>query len=145
MNLDNLGRQLIESMPDALIVSDADEVIRVWNAGAERIFGFTSAEALGQRLEIIVPEHLRARHSAGYAQTMMTGETRYGAGDLLSVPAIRKDGRRISIQFSIVPIASADGRLEGIAAIMRDVTADFEARKALKRELEASRRAERQA
>lgn len=140
MNLDHLGQQLIKDMPDALIVSDAEERILVWNAGAQRIFGFTAEEALGQLLEIIIPENLRKRHSDGYAETMATGKTRYGAGDLLAVPALHKDGHRISIQFSIMPIRDEDGRLDGIAAIMRDVTADFEERKTLRRELAACRK-----
>lgn len=140
MNLDHLGQQLIKDMPDALIVSDAEERILVWNAGAQRIFGFTAEEALGQLLEIIIPENLRKRHSDGYAKTMATGKTRYGAGDLLAVPAFHKDGHRISIQFSIMPIRDDDGRLDGIAAIMRDVTADFEERKTLRRELAACRK-----
>lgn len=140
MNLDNLAHRLIEDMPDALIVSDAEERIHVWNGGAERIFGFTAAEALGQRLEIIIPENLRKRHSDGYAETMATGKTRYGAGDLLAVPALHKDGRRISIQFSILPIRGEDGSLDGIAAILRDVTADFEERKQLRRDLAACRK-----
>jgi len=140
MNLDNLGHHLVEDMPDALIVSDAEERIHVWNAGAERIFGFTAEEALGQFLAIIIPENLRKRHSDGYAATMATGVTRYGAGDLLAVPALHKDGHRISIQFSIMPIRNEEGRLDGIAAIMRDVTADFEERKTLRRELAACRK-----
>lgn len=140
MNLDNLGQQLIRDMPDALIVSDAEERIHIWNGGAERIFGFTAEEALGQLLEIIIPENLRKRHSDGYRETMATGKTRYGAGDLLAVPALHKDGRRISIQFSILPLRDKDGRLDGIAAILRDVTEDFEERKQLRRELASCRK-----
>lgn len=140
MNLDNLGQQLITDMPDALIVSDAEERIHVWNAGAERIFGFSAEEAIGQFLEIIIPENLRKRHSDGYRETMATGKTRYGAGDLLAVPALHKDGHRISIQFSILPLRDQDGNLDGIAAIMRDVTEDFEERKKLRRELAACRK-----
>jgi PAS domain S-box-containing protein len=135
MNLDDFGRRLVEDMPDALIVADADGIVRFWNAGAERIFGFAAAEAVGQSLDLITPENVRARHWAGYRRTMQTGETKYGAGDLLSVPAIRKDGGRISVQFSILPLKAAGGGLDGIAAIMRDVTADFEERKRLKQEL----------
>lgn len=135
-----LGERLLREMPDALVVADAEGLIRVWNSGAERIFGFAGDEALGRSLDLITPENLRARHWSGYRRTMETGETRYGAGDLLSVPATRKDGTRISVQFSILPIAGPDGRLQGIAAIMRDVTADFEARKALQRELNDCRR-----
>jgi PAS domain S-box-containing protein len=135
MNLEDLGTRLIEDMPDALIVADADGIIRFWNAGAERIFGFAAADAIGRSLDLITPESLRARHWAGYRRTIQTGETKYDSGDLLSVPVIRKDGRRISVQFSIMPLKSERGGLDGIAAIMRDVTADFEERKRLKQEL----------
>ena len=132
---DELGRRLALEMPDALVVSDRQGVIRVWNAGAERIFGIAAAEALGESLDIITPENLRARHWSGYYETMRTGRTRYGEGDLLAVPALRKDGARISVQFSILPLTGADGTLEGVAAIMRDVTADFEERKELRRQI----------
>ncbi|MGM0583657.1 MAG: PAS domain-containing protein [Pseudomonadota bacterium] len=130
-----LGARLVANMPDALVVSDREGVIRFWNAAAERIFGFSPSEALGETLDIITPESLRARHWAGYRQTMRTGRTKYGAGDLLSVPALRQDGTRISIQFSILPLKGADGALEGVAAVMRNVTAEFEERKALRNEL----------
>jgi len=130
---DTFARTLIEQMPDALVVSDRAGLITLWNAGAERIFGFTAAEAIGASLDIITPESLRARHWQGYDQTMASGQTRYGAGDLLSVPALRKDGSRISVQFSITPIRGTDGQLEAIAAIMRDVTAEFEERRRLRR------------
>ena len=73
---------------DAIIVADADGIIRLWNEGAARIFGFAAAEALGQSLDLIIPEGLRARHWAGFNQTMATGESRYGGGDVLAVPAL---------------------------------------------------------
>lgn len=133
MDRDTLARELLDGMPDALVVSDRDGIIRVWNTGAERIFGFTEDEALGQSLDIITPERLRKRHWQGYENTMKTGKTKYGAGELLSVPAIRKDGAQISVQFSIMPIHEDAGALSAIAAIMRDVTADFEERKRLRR------------
>lgn len=140
LDMADLANALLTRLPDALIVSDADGLIRFWNAAATRIFGFEEIEALGQSLDIIVPENLRARHWAGYDETMKTGQTRYGAGDLLAVPAICKDGRRISVQFSILPLTGADGNLTAIAAILRDVTADFEERKKLRSELAALRR-----
>ncbi|MDF1854866.1 PAS domain S-box protein [Pseudooceanicola sp.] len=135
MNREEIALALFDGMPDALVVSDREGVIRVWNAGAERIFGFSEAEALGQSLDIITPERLQAQHWKGYDNTMRTGETRYGAGDLLSVPATRKDGVQISVQFSIMPIRGPEGDLTAIAAIMRDVTADFDERKSLRRAL----------
>ena len=132
---EKLGARLIAEMSDALVVSDRKGAIRVWNAAAERIFGFSAEETLGESLDLITPERLRARHWQGYDETMHTGRTRYGAGDLLSVPAICKDGRTISVQFSILPLTDAEGEIQGVAAIMRDVTDDFAERKALRAEL----------
>ena len=138
MDKEQIAHALLEGMPDALVVSDRDGIIQVWNAAAERIFGFSASEALGQSLDIITPERLRARHWEGYDKTMRTGQTRYGSGDLLSVPAIRRDGTQISVQFSIMPIRSENGELSAIAAIMRDVTADFDERKRLRKALHAA-------
>ena len=135
MDREQIARKLFEGMPDALVVADRKGIIRVWNGGAERIFGFAEGEALGQSLDIITPERLRERHWNGYEATMRTGQTKYGGGDLLSVPAVRKDGAQISIQFSIVPLRGEDGDLQAVAAIMRDVTEDFEERKRLRRAL----------
>lgn len=131
----DFAQKLLEGMPDAVVHADAEGLIRVWNAGAERIFGFTEAEAVGQSLDIIIPQGLRARHWDGYRVTMATGQSRYGGGDLLSVPALRKDGTRISVEFTIVPFKGADGRMEGICAILRDITPRFEEIRALKREV----------
>ena len=83
-------------------------MIRLWNRGATRIFGFTEAEALGRSLDIIIPERLRERHWQGYRATMRTGQTRYRDGQVLSVPALRKDGARISVEFTIVPFRDGD-------------------------------------
>ncbi|HEX2725323.1 MAG TPA: PAS domain S-box protein, partial [Beijerinckiaceae bacterium] len=112
-----------------------DGIIRLWNPGAERIFGHSATEALGQSLDLIIPERLRPRHWDGYHQVMATGESRYGHGDLLSVPSLRKDGRRISVEFTIVPLKDEGGRMTGMAAVMRDVTQRFEEIKALRQPL----------
>jgi PAS domain S-box-containing protein len=121
-----LGEALLHSMSDALISSDSDGRITFWNPGAERIFGFSRSEAIGQSLDLIIPERLRERHWTGYTEVMRTGESRYGHGDLLSVPALRKDGARLSIEFTIVPLKDEAGAMMGMAAVMRDVTARFE-------------------
>jgi PAS domain S-box-containing protein len=131
------GERLIRHMPDAVIYADAKGMVRYWNRGAERIFGFPEDEAVGQSLDIIIPPSLRERHWTGFDHTLKTGETRYGAGDLLSVPALRKDGSRISVEFTIVPFHDAVGRIAGIAAVMRDVTARFEEMRALRRQAAA--------
>jgi PAS domain S-box-containing protein len=135
----NFAETLIANMPDAVVYSDRDGTIRYWNGGAVRLFGHATEEAVGQSLDLIVPEGLRARHWDGYHETIRTGRTRYGDGQLLSVPAMRKDGRRISVAFTIVPFIDDKGALTGIAAIMRDVTAQFEETRALRKEIAALR------
>jgi len=134
-DLDSFYRQIVRDAADAIVYADNDGVIRYWNAGAARIFGFGAAEAVGQSLDIIIPVNLRQRHWDGYNATMQTGRTRYGAGDLLAVPALRKDGARISVEFTIMPFHDAAGRMVGIAAILRDVTKRFEEMKALRAQL----------
>ena len=124
--------------PDAVIYSDAQGLIRFWNASAERIFGYSEAEVLGRSLDCITPENLRARHWEGYFATMRTGHTRYGSGDLLAVPALRKDGTRISVEFTILPVVDEAGAMLGIAAILRDITERFEEMKALRKQLGAA-------
>ncbi len=128
---------LVRTMSDAVIYSDAEGIIRWWNDGAASMFGYSSKEAVGQSLDIIIPENLRARHWEGYRRTMETGESRYGAGDLLAVPAMRKDGTRISVEFTIVPFHDENQRMAGIAAVMRDVTKAFNEKRELRKKLAA--------
>jgi PAS domain S-box-containing protein len=106
---DQLYRQIIEGSPEAIILGDAKGIIRLWNAGAEAIFGFTSEEAVGQSMDIIIPERLRGRHWDGYHKVMATGVSRYESGDLLAVPAVTKDGRTISIEFTIQMLKGTSG------------------------------------
>jgi PAS domain S-box-containing protein len=136
-DVERFCRTLVGEMPDAVIYADGEGVIRFWNAGAERIFGFAAGEAIGQSLDIIIPENLRARHWTGFNETMRTGNSRYGAGDILAVPALRKDGTRISIEFTVLPFRDPAGRMLGIAAVLRDVTKRFEEIRALRRQLTA--------
>jgi PAS domain S-box-containing protein len=138
--LPHLFEMLVQDAPDAIVYADAEGVIRYWNSGAQRIFGFSATEAVGQSLDIIIPENLRARHWEGYRAVMRSGTSRYGAGDLLAVPGVHKDGRRISLEFTIVPVRGADGRLAGIGAILRDVTKRFDEMKELRRRLAAASR-----
>lgn len=134
-DIDSFSLRFVRESSDAIIYADADGVIRFWNDAAIRIFGFSAAEAIGRSLDIIIPVNLRQRHWDGYNATMQTGRTRYGAGDLLAVPALRKDGARISVEFTIVPFRDDAGRMVGIAAIIRDVTTRFEEMKALRAQL----------
>jgi len=132
---DTSYRQIVENSPDAVVLGDREGKIRLWNAGAVAIFGFSAEEALGKSMDLIVPERLRARHWEGYDRTMATGVTRYGSGDLLAVPAITKDGRTISIEFTIQMLKDAAGGILGPVAIIRDVTKRFAREKELGRRL----------
>lgn len=131
-----LYKSIVDNAPDAMIFADKEGIIRLWNAGAEAMFGYTAAEAVGKTLDIIIPENLRARHWEGYKHTMATGETKYGK-DLLAVPGIRKDGSRISLEFSIMLLRDEGGQPLGPAAILRDVTARWKKEKELKERLAA--------
>ena len=135
MEIARFSERFVRDAPDAIIYADEQGLIQFWNRSAERIFGFPEAEALGKTLDIIIPESLRGRHWQGYRATMQTGNTRYGVGEILAVPAMRKDGQRISIEFTILPFRDDAGRMEGIAAILRDVTVRFEETRALRRQL----------
>jgi PAS domain S-box-containing protein len=135
MNLPGLiAEAVLSARADAIVAADSDGVIRFWNPGAERIFGYTRDEALGRSLDLIIPERLRQRHWEGYRKVMQTGQSRYGESDVLAVPALRKDGATISVEFTIVPLQES-GRLIAVVAIMRDVSKRFEETRALKRKL----------
>jgi PAS domain S-box-containing protein len=131
---DWLCRRLVEESRDAIIFVDTDGLISLWNAGAEAMFGYRAAEMEGQSLDRIIPEALRARHNEGFRRVMATGESRYAA-DLLAVPGIRKDGARISLEFTITLIKDDQGEVLGAAAIIRDVTIRWQRDQALKKRL----------
>jgi PAS domain S-box-containing protein len=129
--------RVLEGSPDAVVLCDPIGRIRYWNRGAERIFGFARSEAIGAALDLIIPERLRERHWAGWRRAMTSGETRYGEGQLLAVPALHKDGRHISIEFSLQLLVDANGRVEWVVALIRDVTERYNRDKALRRDLAA--------
>ncbi|MCJ2066955.1 PAS domain S-box protein [Methylobacterium sp. J-088] len=131
---------LVAAIGDAVVVADPEGLITVWNPAAERIFGYSATEALGQTLDLITPERHRRRHWDGYAKTMRTGTTRYGA-ETLRVPAIRKDGSQLSIAFTVGMVRDAADRVTGIVAVIRDETERWSEEKRLRQrvaELEAT-------
>ena len=130
LNLD----ELVTGLGDAMVVCDANGAIVMWNPAATRIFGFSQDEALGQSLDLIIPERLKARHWEGYHKTMATGITRYGA-DLLRVPAVNKAGTPMSIAFTVSMLHNADGSVAAIASVIRDETQRFNEDRALKKQL----------
>jgi PAS domain S-box-containing protein len=131
---ERLYRTILEYARDAVIYSDREGLIRLWNTGAERMFGYSKPEALGRSLDLIIPESLRNRHWEGYRKVMAAGASRYES-DLLAVPALKKDGSRISVEFTLVPVQDEGGRLRGIAAIIRDVTGRWNREKATRQRL----------
>jgi PAS domain S-box-containing protein len=143
--MDWLYRRIVEETPDAVVFADREGVIRLWNAGAQAIFGHSAEEAIGQTLDLIVPEKLRERHWKGYRHAMETGTSSLG-GDMLKVPAVTQGGDRISLEFTVGLVRDPEGDLRGVAAVIRDVTERWREDKALKErlrvleaELEASR------
>ena len=132
---DGLAEALIGSASDAIVATDREGRITYWNPGAERIFGFSAGDTVGQTLDLIIPENLRARHWEGFRHVMDTGTSRYGHGDLLSVPGLTRDGRRISVEFTIVMLRDGAGQIAGTVAVMRDVTKRFEEVRDLRRKL----------
>jgi PAS domain S-box-containing protein len=116
-----LSQQIVADSRDAIIFADREGFIRLWNAGAVEMFGYPPDEALGRPLDLIIPENLQARHNEGYDRVMASGVSKY-AKDLLAVPGLTKDGRRISLEFTITLVRDESGRLLGAAAIIRDVT-----------------------
>lgn len=124
-------KQIVDFAEDGILFADRDGIIKVWNSGAEKIFGYTRGEAIGKSLDLIVPEKLRERHWEGYHKVMATGETRYGS-ELLKVPAAHKDGKRISVEFTIILVRDHQNRILGNAAIVRDVTERWQHEKELK-------------
>jgi PAS domain S-box-containing protein len=129
-----LYREVLEKARDAVIVADREGLVKFWNDGAERIFGHRREEILGRSLDLIIPERLRARHWKGYHEVMASGVTRYG-DEVLAVPALRRDGRRISIEFTVLLVRDDAGDLIGTAALIRDVTARWEKERELKKRL----------
>ena len=128
--------QIVETAADAIIFADKEGIIRLWNSGAEAIFGYSAEEALGQTLDLIVPEKMRERHWEGYRKVMDTGVTKYGS-DVLAVPALKNDNSRLSVEFTIVLLKNDSGKPIGTAAIMRDVTERWQKEKELKKRLAA--------
>jgi PAS domain S-box-containing protein len=134
---DDLPSRVLGGSPDAILICDPRGKVQYWNAAAERIFGFSATEALGVSMDLIIPERLRARHWTGWETTLRTGVTRYGEGQMLAVPALHKDGRQISIEFSIQLLQGAGGQIEWVVAVIRDVTERYGREKLLRTRLKA--------
>lgn len=105
---------------DAVVTVDSAGVITVWSSGATDLFGWSSDEAVGQSLELIIPERLRERHTTGFTAVMATGRSRYGAADVLRVPALCRDGSTVRVAFTISVIPGPGGLPSGVQAVLRE-------------------------
>ena len=127
-------KQLVEAVGDAIVASDASGAIILWNPAAERMFGFSESEALGQSLDIIIPQRQQQRHWDGYHKTMATGQTKYG-NDVLRVPAVHKDGSARSIAFTVALLHTPDQKVAAIVAVIRDESIRFAEDRVLRKRL----------
>jgi PAS domain S-box-containing protein len=116
-----LLRSLLDGLPEALVVTDTQGIIRYWNDAAERLFGHPRGEALGATLDLLMPERFKAAHDAGFARAVATGELRVG-GRVMRTRAMHKDGRKLYVDFSFALLKDAQGQVAGVYATGRDAT-----------------------
>ena len=137
-----LAKRILDGSPDAVICADGAGSIHYWNSGAQDLFGFTAEEMAGQTMDAIIPENLRARHWEGYERVVGHGEpSRYGRGELLKVPALHKDGHRVSIEFTLQILEEGSGRIA--VATLRDASEAFQEMRDLRRQLAEAQAAAR--
>ncbi len=127
-------KQLVGAVGDAIMAADASGAITLWNPASERMFGYTEAEALGQSLDLIIPQRQQQRHWDGYHKTMQTGITKYG-NDVLRVPAVHKDGHSLSIAFTVAMLYKEDKKVSAIVAVVRDESTRFAEDRAMRKRL----------
>ena len=122
-------RSILDQAADAVIFADRDGIIRLWNTAAATLFGFAAAEALEQRLDLIVPEHLRKAHWAGFRHAIESDATRLG-GRAIITRALHKSGVRLYVEMSFSLVRGSAGQVAGSVAIARDATARYEEQRA---------------
>ena len=131
-----LFASMVEQIPDAVVFADCEGLIRVWNHGAELVFGFTAGEVLGRSLDVIIPERLRAAHWQGFRRAIDDGRT-HAANRVRTTRSLHKDGRKLYVDLSFGVITDSSGSVAGAVAVGRDCTERFEEEKALRERLAA--------
>jgi PAS domain S-box-containing protein len=121
---DEQARRLLDQSPDAIVFADREGIIREWNAAATRIFGHPAEAALGQSLDLIIPERFREAHWRGYDRALADGRTQY-EGRSMPTRSMRADGSTIYVELSFGMI-EAGGAIVGVIATARDITERFE-------------------
>ena len=133
--VEGLCAKIVEASSDAVIFADRDGLIRLWNRGAELIFGYTSAEVTGRSLDIIIPERLQSAHWAAYDRSLETGQTKH-TDRVLTTRSLHKDGRQLYVDLSFGLVKDASGFVLGAFAVGRDCTARYEADRATRARLQ---------
>ena len=137
-----LALALVTQSPDAIVYSDTEGAIRVWNDAATRVFGFTAEQAVGESLDIIIPERFRKAHWKGFERALANRATKY-AGEALATRSARSDGTKIYVELSFAIVLDADGEVVGVLSTARDITERYEEAQANRQriqELEAALR-----
>jgi PAS domain S-box-containing protein len=142
MTMENVSfERIVQQAPDPIIFADLEGVIRVWNAAAEAMFGHTAPEALGQTLDLIIPERFREQHWTGYDRALAARDTKY-RGQVLTTRSMRKDGTTMYLELSFAIITGDDGASIGAMAQARDVTERFERERAARAQARATEQAQ---
>ena len=138
-NQNDTAADILASMQEAVIYADLNGVIQLWNHGAEAVFGFTSEDAVGQSVDIIIPEKLRAAHWTGFNKAV-------AHGDILSAPGARmtrglkKNGEQLYVEMSFAMVRNQAGEMIGSIAVARDATARYLAERAARQQAAAAAR-----
>ena len=119
-----LSKAIVDQAPDAVIFADHAGLIKVWNSGAERIFGHLAADVIGGPLDIIIPERMQQAHNKGFDHAVATGEMKY-VNKVLTTRSMHKDGSKIYIDMSFGMVRDEAGTILGALAIARDITERF--------------------
>jgi PAS domain S-box-containing protein len=120
----SLFQAIVEQAPDAIIFADRDGAIRVWNRGAEAVFGYAAAEVLGKSLDVIIPERLRRAHWEGFDRAIETGQAKHG-NRVLTTRSIHKNGSKLYVDLSFGLVSDEAGAVIGAMAVGRDGTARY--------------------
>ncbi len=131
---DEVGRALLDQAPDAVIFAGADGLISYWNEAAERVFGFSAGKAVGQSLDLIIPEQFREAHWKGFDHALKQGDTKY-RGEALATRAVRADGETIYVELSFAIAKDRNGKVIGALAMARDITVRFNRDREMRRKL----------
>lgn len=127
----SLSQAIVDQAPDAIIFADRDGTIRVWNRGAEAVFGFAAAEVLGESLDVIIPERLRAAHWEGFRRAIDAGQTKYG-NRVMTTRSVHKNGSKLYVDLSFGLVKDRAGVVTGALAVGRDCTARYLSERALR-------------